>query len=94
MTTYNGHATAVTDSGEAPVSINLREGRNGLHADTVGTVTVASMDAWKLIADSPEFRLRLPDGREGRFEAPEGAGAPPGPGATTFRVLRADGETF
>ncbi|MET7738905.1 hypothetical protein [Streptomyces sp. NPDC005385] len=95
MTMYNGHATAVTDAGEAPVSINLRESRNGLHADTTGTVTITSMDAWKAIANNPVFRLRLPDGREGAFQAPSGTGMPPTPGnPTTFAVTRNDGETF
>jgi hypothetical protein len=78
MSTHKGAATALTDAGEAPVGLNLRSGTpDGNHTIWRGTMTIASVDVWKAIANAGRLRIRTPDGREGSFNAPEGAGGPP-----------------
>ncbi|MFF7749812.1 hypothetical protein ACFZCP_11250 [Streptomyces sp. NPDC007971] len=61
-----------------------------------GTVTISDRDTWQEISRTWEVRLRLPDGREGTFAVPDGAGmTPPLPGSPVrLRIERADGEVF
>ncbi|MFE9253997.1 hypothetical protein [Streptomyces sp. NPDC006879] len=95
MTRTHSQATAVTETGEAPVVVDLRQERIGLHTSESGTVAIEDTAVWRAIANTGHVRLRLPDGREGAFQAPHGAGAPPTPGnPARFRVERSDGETF
>jgi len=96
MTHYNGPATAVTETGEAAVVINIRDVPDGIRDPfEAGTLSIRSLDVWKAIANNPRFRLRLPDGREGTFDAAEGTGMPPTEARpSTFRITHADGETF
>ncbi|MFJ8139203.1 hypothetical protein [Streptomyces sp. NPDC096013] len=96
MTNTSGRATAVTDKGEAPVIIDLRQKQVGFLTSEGGTVAISDTDVWTEIANTCQLRLRLPDGREGSFTVLDGAGmTPPLPGSPVrLRIERADGETF
>ncbi|MEU9345545.1 hypothetical protein AB0D74_30510 [Streptomyces sp. NPDC048278] len=96
MTQYNGTATAVTEAGEAPVRINVREVPDGIRDPYwAGTMTIRAVEIWQAIANHPEFGLRLPDGRVGTWQAAEGAGLPPTEtNPTTFPITRVDGVAF
>jgi hypothetical protein len=77
--------------------INIRQVPDGIRDPYwAGTLTIRSVDVWKAIVNSPRFRLRLPDGREGTFDAPDGAGMLPPSEArpTTFRIARTDDGPF
>ncbi|MFJ5266179.1 hypothetical protein ACIQAC_37535 [Streptomyces sp. NPDC088387] len=95
MSTISGPATAVTDTGEAPVTINLRQVPDGLRNPYwSGTMTIRSVEVWRAIKNSALFMLRLPDGREGPFDA-QGAEMPPtSTRPATFRITRNDGNSF
>ncbi|MEU9450992.1 hypothetical protein [Streptomyces sp. NPDC048277] len=96
MTHYNGIATAVTEAGEAPVRIDVRQGPDGSRDPYwAGTMTIRSAEVWSEIAGNPEFGLRLPDGRVGTWQASAGANTPPTDrNPTTFEITRVDGVAF
>ncbi|MGI5374913.1 hypothetical protein ACQEV2_11820 [Streptomyces sp. CA-251387] len=96
MSTISGPATAVTDAGEAPVSVSLRQVPDGIRNPYwSGTMTLRSVEVWREIDRTRQLRLRLPDGQEGPFDVQDGVGMPPTDARpATFRITRNDGESF
>lgn len=76
------------------MTVNLQQQRPALHWVCTGTMTITSVEVWREIKNTPQLRLRLPDGQEGSFDA-QGAEMPPSPARpATFRITRNDGEIF